>query len=118
MLAEWDKDALKIDFDDFELEKPFAKWEQIMDDYQESLRQSAVSSAVFGDSFSQLDGDINATTRALQELIREGFVPGDMGVDALMSKLATLREGLQETAAVVVDYGSIIAGGITISQPQ
>ena len=113
LLAEWDKDALKIDFDDFELEKPFAKWEQIMDDYQESLRQSAVSSAVFGDSFSQLDGDINATTRALQELIREGFVPGDMGVDALMSKLATLREGLQETAAVVVDYGSIIAGGIT-----
>lgn len=113
LLAEWDKDALKIEFDDFELEKPFGRMGEILADYQEKLRQSAVSSEVFGDSFSKLDGDINATTQALQTMIRDGFVVGDVEVDALMWQLERLRKGLEETAAVVVDYGSIIAGGIT-----
>ena len=113
LLAKWDKDALKLEFDEVDLGKPFGRMGEIMADYQESLRQAAVSNEVFGDSFNKLDADINATTQALQTMISEGFVVGDMGVDALMWQLERLREGLEETAAVVVDYGSIIAGGIT-----
>ena len=113
LLAKWDKDALKLEFDEVDLGKPFGRMGEIMADYQESLRQAEVSNEVFGDSFNKLDADINATTQALQTMISEGFGVGDIGVDALMWQLERLREGLQETAAVVVDYGSIIAGGIT-----
>lgn len=113
LLGKWDKDALKLEFDEVDLGKPFGRMGEIMADYEEKLRQSAVSNEVFGDSFNKLDADINATTQALQTMISEGFGVGDIGVDALMWQLERLRGGLEETAAVVVDYGSIIAGGIT-----
>ena len=113
LLGKWDKDALKLEFDEVDLGSPFGRMGEIMADYEEKLRQSAVSNEVFGDSFNKLDADINATTQALQTMISEGFGVGDAEVDALMWQLERLREGLEETAAAVVDYGSIIAGGIT-----
>lgn len=116
---EWDlllknvnKNAPKLEFDEVDLGKPFGRMGEILADYEKKLRQAEVSNEVFGDSFNKLDADINATTQALQTMISEGFEVGDIGVDALMWQLERLREGLQETAAVVVDYGSIIAGGI------
>lgn len=113
LLKNVDKNAPKLEFDEVDLGSPFGRMGEIMADYQEKLRQAEVSNDVFGDSFNKLDADINATTQALQTMIRDGFVVGDIGVDALMWQLERLREGLEETAAVVVDYGSIIAGGIT-----
>lgn len=113
LLKNVDKNAPKLEFDEVDLGKPFGRMGEILADYEKKLRQAEVSNDVFGDSFDKLDADINATTQALQTMISDGFVVGDIGVDALMWQLERLREGLEETAAVVVDYGSIIAGGIT-----